>query len=106
MPNCTPRAGARRHKARDAHAAQREVETEIERAKWLVWHRKGGKAVERIKTLDGRLLPREGYEFSTLWWNLNTVSGYLRNNAHTLVDYGVRHRKGPPISSIAESAVN
>jgi len=39
------------------------------------------------------------YEFSTLWWNLNTVSGYLRNNAHTLVNYGARHRKGLPISS-------
>jgi len=74
---------------------------------WLVWHGKGSKAVERIKALDGRLLTREGYEFSTLWWNLNTVSGYLRNNAHTLVNCGARHRKGLPISSsIAESAVN
>ena len=83
------------------------VETEIEHAKWLVWHGKGSKAVERIKALDGRLLTREGYEFSTLWWSLNTVSGYLRNNAHTLVNYGARHRKGLPISSsIAESAVN
>jgi hypothetical protein len=63
--------------------------------------------VERIKALDSRLLTREGYEFSTLWWNLNTVSGYLRNNAHTLVNYGARHRKDRPISSsIAESAVN
>ena len=36
-----------------------------------------------------------------------TVSSYLRNNAHTLVNYGARHRKGLPISSsIAESAVN
>src|SRR6202007_818699 len=41
------------------------------------------------------------------WWNLNTVSGYLRNNAHTLVNYGARRRKGLAISSsIAESAVN
>ena len=65
---------------------------------------------------DGRALfdiddphrgPEGGYEFNTLWWNLNTVSGYLRNNAHTLVNYGARHRKGLPISSsIAESAVN
>jgi len=32
---------------------------------------------------------------------------YLRNNAHTLVNYSARHRKGLPISSsIAESAVN
>jgi hypothetical protein len=31
---------------------------------------------------------------------------YLKKNAHTLIDYGARHRKGPPSSSIAESAVN
>ncbi|NPT45236.1 hypothetical protein GNZ12_28720 [Paraburkholderia sp. 1N] len=47
------------------------------------------------------------YEFSTLWWSLNTVSGHLMKNAHTLVNYGALHRKGLPISSsIAESAVN
>ncbi|WP_167760340.1 ISKra4 family transposase [Paraburkholderia pallida] len=86
---------------------RQSVETEIIHAKWLVWHGKGSKAVERIKALNGRLLTREGYEFSTLWWNLNTVSCYLRNNAHTLVNYGARHRNGLPISSsIAESAVN
>jgi hypothetical protein len=73
---------------------QESVETEITHAKWLVWHGKGSKAVERIKALDSRLLAREGYEFKTLWWNLNTVSSYLRNNAHTLVNYSARHRKG------------
>jgi hypothetical protein len=83
------------------------VETEIIHAKWLVWHGKGSKALERIKALDSRLLSREGYEFKTLWWNLNTISSYLKNNARTLVNYGARHRKGLPIiSSIAESAVN
>jgi hypothetical protein len=90
-----------------ASLERESVETEITYAKWLVWHGKGSKAVERIKALDDRLLAREGYEFSTLWWNLNTVYGYLRNNAHTLVNYDARHRKGLPISSgIAESAVN
>jgi hypothetical protein len=83
------------------------VESEIIHAKWLVWHGKGSKALERIKALDSRLLSREGYEFKTLWWNLNTISSYLKNNARTLVNYGARHRKGLPIiSSIAESAVN
>ncbi|BCG04304.1 hypothetical protein PPGU19_088720 (plasmid) [Paraburkholderia sp. PGU19] len=50
------------------------VEDEINHAKWLVWHGKGSKALERIKALDSRLLAREGYEFKTLWWNLNNVS--------------------------------
>jgi hypothetical protein len=63
--------------------------------------------LRRIKALDELLMANEAYEFSTLWWNLRTVSGYIRNNAHTLVNYGARYRKGLPISSsIAESAVN
>jgi hypothetical protein len=83
------------------------VETEIIHARWLVWHGKGNKAVERIKALDAQLLTREGYEFHTQWWKLNALFEYLRRNAHTLVNYGARHRKGLPISSsIAESAVN
>ena len=91
---------------RAAHGAwQRGLESEI--VEWLVWHGKGGKSVARIKALDESLMSREGYEFSTLWWNLRSVSGYIRNNASTLVNYGARHRKGLPISSsIAESAVN
>jgi len=83
------------------------IETEITHAKWLVWHGKGRKALERIRALDTRLLMRTGYELSTLWWNLDKVSWYLRKNVNTLVNYGARHRKGLPISSsIAESAVN
>ncbi len=83
------------------------VETEIEHAKWLVWHGKGGKSVARIKALDASLLARQGYEDSTLWWNLRRVYYYIENNAGTLVNYGARYRKGLPISSsIAESAVN
>ncbi len=54
-----------------------------------------------------RLAATEGYETKTPWWNLNTVSSYLRNNARTLINYLARNRKGMPISnSIAESAVN
>ena len=81
--------------------------TKIEHAKWLVWHGKGGKAVARIKALDALLLARQGYEGSTLWWNLRRLYFYIDNNAGTLVNYGARYRKGLPISSsIAESAVN
>ncbi|WP_139142966.1 ISKra4 family transposase [Janthinobacterium sp. HH100] len=83
------------------------MERDIRGAKWLVWHGKGSKAVARIKALDDRLLCRDGYEFSRLWWNLRTVSCYIRNNTDSLVNYGARYRKGLPISSsIAESAVN
>ena len=83
------------------------VKTEIEHAKWLVWHGKGGKSVARIKALDASLMARKGHEGSTLWWNLRRLRFYIDNNAGTLVNYGARYRKGLPISSsIAESAVN
>jgi hypothetical protein len=75
------------------------VKTEIEHAKWLVWHGKGAKSVARIKALDASLMPRKGYELSTLWWNLRRLYCYIDNNTGTLVNYGARYRKGLPISS-------
>jgi hypothetical protein len=47
--------------------------TEIDHAKWLVWHGKGRKSVGRLKALDASLLTRQGYESSTLWWNLRRL---------------------------------
>jgi hypothetical protein len=43
------------------------VETEIDHAKWLVWHGKGRRSASRIKALDATLLAKEGYEHSTLY---------------------------------------
>ena len=83
------------------------VETEIDHAKWLVWHGKSRRSASRIKALDATLLAKEGYEHSTLFWNLRRLYFYIENNAGTLVNYGMRYYKGLPISSsIAESAVN
>ena len=78
----------------------------ISRAKWLIWHGKAGKAVARLHELDETLLERPAYAFGTLWWNLHSVAGYIRDNPG-LVNYARRHLLGLPISSsIAESAVN
>jgi hypothetical protein len=83
------------------------VETEIDHAKWLVWHGKGRQSVSRIKALDATRLAKEGYEHSTLYWNQRRLYFYIQNNAGTLVNYGTRYHKGLPISSsIVESAVN
>jgi hypothetical protein len=82
------------------------VETEIDHAKWLVWHGKGRQSAFRIKALDATLSAQEGYEHSTLFWNLRRLYFYSENNAGMLVNYGMRYYKGLPISSIAESAVN
>ena len=54
------------------------IEQTICRAKWLVWHGKGGKSVARIKALDSSLLARRGYEGSTLWWNLAACTAISR----------------------------
>ena len=62
--------------------------------------------MSRIKALDDTLLAKEGYEHSTLFWNLRRLYFYIEHNAGTLVNYGMRYNKGLPIGSIAESAVN
>ena len=62
--------------------------------------------MSRIKALDATLLAKEGYEHSTLYWNLRRLCFYIENNAGTLVNYGMRYHKGLPISSIPESAMN
>ena len=56
-------------------------------------------SVSRIKALDATLLAQEGYEHSTLYWNLRRLDFYIENNAGTLVNYGMRNHKGLPISS-------
>ncbi|MEA3112096.1 MAG: hypothetical protein QOG58_1895, partial [Caballeronia sp.] len=38
------------------------AETEIDHAKWLVWHGRDQRSVFRIKALDATLLAKEGYE--------------------------------------------
>jgi hypothetical protein len=82
------------------------IETEIDHARWLVWPGKGRRSVSRIKALDATLLAKDGYEYSTLYWNLRRLYFYIENNAHTLLNYGTRCHKGLPNSSgIAESAV-
>lgn len=88
--------------------SQRElVKTEIEHAKWLVWHGKGGKSVARIKALDASLIASKGVLHVVVEFATPRLYSYIDNNADTLVNYSARYRKGLPISSsIAESAVN
>ncbi|MEJ8852834.1 hypothetical protein [Variovorax rhizosphaerae] len=38
----------------------------------------------RIKALEDAFMARKGYEFSTLWWNLQRVSGCTENNTVAL----------------------
>jgi hypothetical protein len=84
------------------------VQDEIASAKWLTWHGKGSKAVERLKRIHDMfgLVPEDSAHMA-LWWNLRGTYWYLESNGQYLINYGWRYRRGMPISSsIAESAVN
>src|SRR5471032_127222 len=86
----------------------RPVQDEIASAKWLTWHGKGSKAVEKLKRIHDMfgLLPQDSAHMA-LWWNLRGTYWYLESNGQYLINYGWRYRRGMPISSsIAESAVN
>ena len=85
----------------------RSVPDEIASAKWLTWHGRGSEAVERLKSLHDMIgLAPEDAAYRALWWNLRGTHWYLQSNSQYLVNYGWRYRRGMPISSIAESAVN
>ncbi|WP_194715300.1 hypothetical protein [Noviherbaspirillum soli] len=85
----------------------RSVPDEIASAKWLTWHGRGCEAVERLKSLHDMIgLAPEDAAYRALWWDLRGTYWYLESNAQYLVNYGWRYRRGMPISSIAESAVN
>jgi hypothetical protein len=68
---------------------------------------KGSEAVERIKSIHDMfgLMPEDSAHMA-LWWNRRGTYWYLEFNSQYLVNYGWRYRRGVPISSIAESAVN
>ena len=63
--------------------------------------------VSRIKARDATLVAQEGFEHSTLYWNLRHLYFYIENNADMLANNCMRDQKGLPISSsIAESAMS
>jgi hypothetical protein len=57
--------------------------------------------VARTKALDASLLAKQGYEGSTLWWNLRRLYCYL-DQCRDASELGARYRKGLSVSSIAE----
>jgi len=83
------------------------IAREIKSARWLVWHRKGRKAIPRMKAINEELEKWPNQERSALWWSVCRAYAYVESNVGLLVNYGARYRKSLPIaSSIAESAVN
>lgn len=68
-------------------------------AKWRLWHGRADGCLKRLRAV----LPQTSDALNA---RLAELISYLSKNRHRLIDYGVRHRAGLPIStSLAESAV-
>ena len=85
-----------------------------ERLRWLVWHGKTGKALSGIQHLVFRAAALQDLERSEVRASISRIRkrcevlyGYIENNAHSIPDYGCRHRAGLPVStSRAEGCVD
>lgn len=87
--------GLRKTDLRTAEASLKRVES----AKWRLWHGRASGSLAQLKVV----LPQCS---GPLYDRVNELIVYLNRNDDRLVNYGVRYRKGMPIStSTAESAV-
>ena len=71
----------------------------VESAKWRLWHGRPDGCLEQLRRARCRCR-------DALRTRVTELLEYLGRNRYRLVDYGLRHRSGLPIStSLAESAV-
>jgi hypothetical protein len=85
------------------------IQKTLESVKWLLWHGKVDKALDRLRDLDQRInhftdsYPR----FPQLKNAVQKFRTYLENNRRFLPNYGRRYRRGERISTaFVESTVN
>jgi hypothetical protein len=85
------------------------IQKTLESVKWLLWHGKVDKALERLKDLDRRIdhftdtYPR----FPRLKRAVRKFRTYIENNRAFMPNYGQRYRNGEAISTaFVESTVN
>ena len=85
-----------------------------ERLRWLVWHGKTDKALDGIQHLVYRAAALQDLGRSEVRTSISRIRKrckvlycYIENNAHSIPDYGSRHRAGLPVStSRAEGCVD
>jgi hypothetical protein len=94
-----------------------DIEEDVERVKWCVWHGNVFKALKKLESLDFTLedlvydeelvqKSKDSKEYK-LWNAVNELSNYLQANSPFIPNYGERYRYGERISTaFAESAVN
>jgi hypothetical protein len=86
-----------------------QIQDQIERLKWSLWHGQVDKALGKIDDLETSIEPfSETYaRFAQLVKALSELRTYIVNNRHVIPNYGERYRNGEPIATgFVESTVN
>jgi hypothetical protein len=86
-----------------------QIQDQIERLKWSLWHGQVDKALGKIDDLETSIEPfSETYaRFAPLVKALSALRTYIVNNRHVIPNYGERYRNGEPIATgFVESTVN
>ena len=86
-----------------------QIQDQIERLKWSLWHGQVDKALGKIDDLETSIKPfSETYaRFAPLVKALSALRTYIVNNRHVIPNYGERYRNGEPIATgFVESTVN
>jgi len=86
-----------------------QIQDQIERLKWSLWHGQVDKALGKIDDLETSMAPfSETYaRFPQLVKALSKLRTYIVNNRHLMPNYGERYRHGQAISTgFVESTVN
>jgi len=85
-----------------------QIQDQIERLKWSLWHGQVDKALGKIDDLETSIEPfSETYaRFAPLVKALSALRTYIVNNQHVIPNYGERYRNGEPIATgFVESTV-
>jgi hypothetical protein len=86
-----------------------QIQDQIERLKWSLWHGQVDKALGKIDDLEGSIEPfSETYaRFPKLVKALSELRTYIVNNRHVIPNDGERYRNGEPIATgFVASTVN
>jgi hypothetical protein len=86
-----------------------EVEKDLERLKWYLWHGNVYRSLQIIEGLEGDLESLSGSSENgkKLWKAMKEFGGYIEANRAFLPNYGDRYRYGETISTaFVESTVN
>ncbi len=89
-----------------------ELQKELERVKWYLWHGNAYKALKVLGDLNFELevseleVAKKSLTYRKVLKAIRAFTGYIRSNQAYVVNYGDKYRNGERSSSLAESTVN